>query len=312
MQRAPQARVAGDPTRPGVGDCRPVSADVVAALAARGGVARHADLARGLPRRALAEAVGRGVVTHLPGGVYLLPGTPRPLVTAAVHNSVLTCVSAAQHHGLAVLVPPEVPHVAVPRTRGATASLVREQFPAVRHRDDAAGRSARAVASVPDALARMLLCLPAAEALVGLDSALNMGRTTLAAVARALPAKAPAHRRLLLRLADGRAASPAETLARLALRGAGLRVKVGEPVTDVGFVDLLVEGRIVVELDGFAYHSGRREFEADRRRDRELVARGFVVLRFTYADVVRDARCVVRAVGAALSSHPAVHGQPLM
>lgn len=312
MRRAPPARVAGDASHPGIGDRRPVSADVVAALAARGGVARYADLAVGVPRRALAEAVGRGVVAHLPGGVYLLPGTPRALVTAAVHNSVLTCVSAAQHHGLAVLVPPEVPHVAVPRARGTTASPVRESYPAVRHRCDPALRSVRAVASVPDALARMLLCVPAAEALVSLDSALHTGRTTLAAVARALPAKAPADRRLLLRLADGRAASPTETLARLALRASGHRVEVGVPITGVGFVDLLVEGRAVVELDGFAYHSGRREYTADRRRDRALVARGFIVLRFTHADVVGDAACVVRAVRAALASHPRVHGQPLM
>lgn len=287
-------------------------ADVVAALASRGGVARHADLVGSVSRRALADAVGRGVVAHLPGGVYLVPGTPRPLVTAVVHNGRLACVSAAQHHGLAVLVPPEVPHVAVPRARGETPSLIRERFPAVRHRCGGAVRTGDALASVPDALARMLLCLPATEALVSLDSALHAGRTTLAAVARALPAKAPADRRLLLRLADGRAASPTETLARLALRASGLRVEVGVPITDVGFVDLLVEGRVVVELDGFAYHSGKREFAADRRRDRTLVARGFVVLRFTYADVVGDPATVVRAVREALSAHRGVQRPPLL
>ena len=284
--------------------------DVVAFLASHDGAARLADLRTRVPRRALADAVRRGIVGHLPGGVYALPGTPVPVVTATVHNGVLTCVSAAQYHRLAVLVPPEVPHVAVPRSRGTTASPVRDPFPAVRHRYDTQRHGGRAVASVPEALARMLLCVPAAEALVSVDSALHRGRTTLAAIARALPATAPADRRLLLRLADGRAASPTETLARLALRGAGLRFEVGVPITDVGFVDLLVERRVVVELDGFAYHSGQREFAADRRRDRELVARGFVVLRFPYADVVGDAQCVVRAVRAALSSHPAVHGQP--
>lgn len=286
--------------------------DVVDVLTARNGVARLAELRGAVSRRGLADAVRQGLVERGPGGVYVLPGTPAPLVTAAVHNAVLTCVSAAQHHGLAVLVPPAVPHVAVPRSRGTTTSPVRERFPAVRHRyDPPTGRRA-AVASVPEALARMLLCVPPWEALVSIDSALHDGRATVAAVARALPARAPVDRRVLLRSADGRAASPTETLARLALRAAGLHVEVGVPITDVGFVDLLVEGRVVVELDGFAYHSGRREFVADRRRDRALVARGFVVLRFAYPDVVRDARGVVRAVRTALSSHPAVHGQPLM
>jgi very-short-patch-repair endonuclease len=156
----------------------------------------------------------------------------------------------------------------------------------------------------------MLLCVSPREALVSIDSALHQGRTSVAAVARALPATAPAGRRLLLRLADGRAASVPETLARLALRASGLRVEVGVPITDVGFVDLLVDGRVVVELDGFAYHSGRKEFAADRRRDRELVARGFLVLRFTYADAVDDPTRVVDAVRAALASWPAEHGEP--
>lgn len=285
---------------------------VVDVLASRHGVARFAELRSVLSRRALDDAVRRGCVDRLPGGVYALPGTPAPLVTATAHNAALTCLSAAQHHGLAVLVPPDVPHVAVPRSRGMTPSSVRERFPAVRHRYDSGRAGTRLVVPVAEALARMLVCVPAREALVSVDSALHGGRTTLAAIARALPATAPSDRRLLLRLADGRAASPTETLARLALRAGGLRVETGVPITDVGFVDLLVEGRVVVELDGFAYHAGRREFAADRRRDRELVARGFVVLRFTYADVVGDPECVVRAVRAALSAVAAGHRPPLL
>lgn len=282
--------------------------DVVSFLAARHGAARLADLTARFPRRRVADAVSRGAVERLPGGVHVLPGTPLPVVTAVVHNGALTCVSAVQHHRLAVLVPPDVPHVAVPRSRGDRPSPIRDDYPAVRHR--CGGHVGRVIATVPEALARMLLCVPAAEAMVSIDSALNQGRATLAAVARALPATAPAGCRLVLRLADGRAASPTETLARLALRAAGLHVEVGVPITDVGFVDLLVEGRVVVELDGFAYHSGRREFAADRRRDRELVARGFLVLRFTYGDVVGDPQVVVRAVRAGLSSRAAVHGPP--
>lgn len=283
-------------------------ADVVAILASRHGAARFADLRTRLSRRALEHAVERGLVVHLPGGVYVLPGTPPPVVSAVVHNGVLTCVSAARHHRLAVLVEPAVPHVGVPSSRGTRPSPVRDPYPVVRHRCQA--QRVGVVAPVPEALARMLLCLSPREALVSIDSALHDGRTTLAAVAGALPTTAPADRRLLLRLADGRAASPAETLARLALRAVGLRLEVGTPITDVGFVDLLVEGRVVVELDGFAYHSGRREFAADRRRDRELVARGFVVVRFTYADVVGDPAGLVRAVRAALATASGVHGEP--
>jgi very-short-patch-repair endonuclease len=67
-------------------------------------------------------------------------------------------------------------------------------------------------------------------------------------------------------------------------------------------VDLVVEWRVVVELDGFAYHSGRREYREDRRRDRALVAQGYAVLRFTYEDVVSDVGIVVRAVQVSLAA----------
>ena len=70
----------------------------------------------------------------------------------------------------------------------------------------------------------------------------------------------------------------------------------------VGEVDLLVEGRVVVELDGFAYHSGRREFDEDRRRDRELALQGYVVLRFTARDVLDDRDRLVATVRAALAA----------
>jgi very-short-patch-repair endonuclease len=48
-------------------------------------------------------------------------------------------------------------------------------------------------------------------------------------------------------------------------------------------VDFLWQGeRLVVEVDGFAFHGDRRQFEADRRRDAHLTARGFRVMRVTW------------------------------
>jgi very-short-patch-repair endonuclease len=73
----------------------------------------------------------------------------------------------------------------------------------------------------------------------------------------------------------------------------------------VGDVDLLVEGWVVIECDGYEYHSGRAEFAKDRRRDRILHAGGLVVLRFTYVDIVTDPGCVVRAVRAVLAARAA-------
>lgn len=270
-------------------------------LARLGGAARWTELTRHSPRRQLAAAVDAGRIVRV-AGVYALPASSSPIVAAAVHNGVLTCVSAAEHAGVAVLDSPAHPHIGVPRSRGRSPSELRGTTTVVLHRGTTVSRGSRVpVVPLAEALARMLLCCRPEEALVAIDSALHQGRTTLGAIRRALPERAPTRPLLVLRRANSRAASPPETLARLVLESAGLRVEVGCPITRVGWVDLLVEGRVVVELDGFAYHSGKREFQEDRRRDRELVARGFTVLRFTYRDVVADPSGVVRAVRAALA-----------
>ena len=43
---------------------------------------------------------------------------------------------------------------------------------------------------------------------------------------------------------------------------------------------------IVIEVDGWAFHSSKEQREKDLKRDRELLRRGYVVLRFTYDDVM--------------------------
>ncbi|GAB4082634.1 hypothetical protein GCM10028783_35830 [Modestobacter muralis] len=52
------------------------------------------------------------------------------------------------------------------------------------------------------------------------------------------------------------------------------------------------EVRLAVELDGAAFHTSPEDRARDLARDRALAALGWVVLRFTYADVVRDPHAV--------------------
>ena len=56
----------------------------------------------------------------------------------------------------------------------------------------------------------------------------------------------------------------------------------------MGNVDLVVGDRLVVELDGAAWHERPGDFEADRRRDRELAALGYVVIRASYRQVMTE------------------------
>lgn len=52
-------------------------------------------------------------------------------------------------------------------------------------------------------------------------------------------------------------------------------------------VDLLWKlGRVVIEIDGYGYHSNRPIFQSDRQRDFELVISDYIVLRVTHDEVV--------------------------
>jgi very-short-patch-repair endonuclease len=58
--------------------------------------------------------------------------------------------------------------------------------------------------------------------------------------------------------------------------------------------------RLVVEVDGFAFHSTRAAFERDRRRDAELAANGFHVIRITWRQIVSEPEAVVARLAQAL------------
>lgn len=66
----------------------------------------------------------------------------------------------------------------------------------------------------------------------------------------------------------------------------GLTPQVGVWIEGVGEVDMIILGFIVIEVDGWAFHSSKEQREKDLKRDRELLRRGFIVLRFTYDDVM--------------------------
>jgi very-short-patch-repair endonuclease len=50
--------------------------------------------------------------------------------------------------------------------------------------------------------------------------------------------------------------------------------------------------RLIVEVDGYAYHRGRTAFRRDRARDREALRRGCRTVRFTAAEVLSAPRAV--------------------
>lgn len=61
------------------------------------------------------------------------------------------------------------------------------------------------------------------------------------------------------------------------------------------------EERLIVEIDGFAFHAGRIAFERDRRRDGILAAAGFRVIRFTWRQLTEEPEAVLVRVAQALA-----------
>lgn len=57
---------------------------------------------------------------------------------------------------------------------------------------------------------------------------------------------------------------------------------------------------VVVEVDGFRFHSSRRAFEHDRRKDGALTAAGVVVNRVTWSAIDREPLAVIARLTAAL------------
>lgn len=68
---------------------------------------------------------------------------------------------------------------------------------------------------------------------------------------------------------------------------------------------LWLRRRLVVELDGFAYHRSRTAFERDRRRDLDLQLDGYRVVRVTARQLERDTRELASALRALLDQQPA-------
>lgn len=60
-------------------------------------------------------------------------------------------------------------------------------------------------------------------------------------------------------------------------------------------VDFLFDGKLVVEIDGLAYHSDAEAFHRDRIKQNAIVLTGHQVFRFTWLDLTEyPDRCIAQ------------------
>jgi very-short-patch-repair endonuclease len=139
--------------------------------------------------------------------------------------------------------------------------------------------------------------LPFDEALAIVDSALrnrSIGKPELQRLAADVKGPGSAQCRRVARHADAKAANPFESVLRaIALDIPGLELRPQIVIREGSFAarpDLVdARCRLVAEADSFEWHGSRRALKRDSRRYNSLVLLGWVVLRFSWEDVMYDA-----------------------
>ncbi|MFF1881419.1 DUF559 domain-containing protein [Pseudarthrobacter sp. NPDC058196] len=254
--------------------------DVSQFLRNAGSVARTATILKaGFSDRDIRNAAASGELCRLRHGVLALRAAPQDFVTAVLGNGLLTCASGAPYHGLWLLHPPEKVHL-----------LCRHAGPprAVVHRGSLVPHgTAEPVASTTDILIHALRCRPGVEAAVMVESAVRQGVTTLPYLRQRLPGNRNGAARKVLDLVDGSADSPIEVVARILFRAAGIHTQTQVGLPGIGYVDFLLEGFLIIEIDG-ASHLEPRQVKKDRSRNNASTLNGYAVLRYGYADVVHN------------------------
>lgn len=285
------------------------------AAAQLGVVAREELLALGLSPSAIDRRVQAGILLPMRPGIYRDVAVPRSWTQRASaaakwigEDGAVAGAAAAALHRLDGFGPPHVITLLTPRSSRSNDPLLkimRTPYWEPSDRVEVAGIGTTSVA-------RTLISLAGSETEerleVALEDALRRRLTDHAAIAdrlNRLPANQAGRVRLVRILGEGSGLAPTDSALEVRvirlLRDEGYPRPLRQKVLDdrgrfVGRVDLAFpERRLILEVDGFRFHSGRTPWERDRERRNALTALGWVVLHVTArmldeqrADFLRD------------------------
>lgn len=279
---------------------------VTEVLARLGGVAPRARLVAACGRSVVDSALADGRLVAVTRGVYCSAETDASRAAAASVSGVLSWRSAAMAQGWAVRTVPRKPDVTLARNRNIARTRVAGLTV---HRADLGPDDVRDGCTSPDrTLLDCLRGLPFEEALAVADSALRAGFPAgrLAALARDARGPGSAAVRRVAAVADGRAANPFESSLRaICLEVDGLEVTPQHTVRAphwLGTPDLAdVRLELALEADSFEWHGDRAALHRDANRYNAFVAAGWLVLRFSWEEVMfhpERVRAVLEAVVA--------------
>jgi predicted transcriptional regulator of viral defense system len=303
---------------------------IVAALAGRqhGVISRRQLLDIGMRPRALERRIQRGLLHPIHRGVYAVghcqisrEGHWMAAVLACGEDAVLSHRSAAALWGIRQYSGRIEITVPSPRRRSnlfiaRRSSLQPDEFTAER--------------AIPTTtVARTLLDLGAVLNHQQLDKAIREADYLRLADMSKLATLLERHPRrkgtAALRKAIKSAATPGMTITRSELedrfRALLLKADLPRPILNAAIeLDetttyepdaLWADHKLIVELDSRQAHQTNHAFEADRLRDRRLIARGYTVIRITWRQLLQAPHDVIEDIRAALSARrPPRSGRP--
>jgi very-short-patch-repair endonuclease len=287
--------------------CQAWRVDPVVALEGLGGYStRTALLKAGATRHGIYQALDAARIVRIQRGIYGVGLPDGTTLLAAASTALRATVS---HDSAAVLWDLKMVHkpgtwVTVPRDRS------RASYAGVSvRRADVSETAERQGLKVTTPLRTVLDCareLSISNAVVIADSALRKKLVTideLRSAAAAASGRRAGKLRRVAALADPRCGSVLESLLRVLLVEAGVSLdKTQWTVRDdegvfVAVVDFAWLGaRLIVEADGFEFHSERADYRKDRRRANAYCRSDWRLLRFTWEDIRHEPDYVAEAV----------------
>jgi very-short-patch-repair endonuclease len=267
----------------------------------------------GLSNDAVTTRCRRGSLRRVYAGVYLFGGLPM-LPGARELAAVLTCGGCAVvSHVSAAVIWGLVPSAAVVHVT-VVARKCRSRPGLQVHRASELANADRSTRhGIPvTAPARTLIDLAGTAEDHELDRAIGEARVQglvndrdlRAALQRAGRRAGVGRLRATLNSEDESDYTPqaAEGRMRQLVKQARLPRPVYQAIVEGWPVDFLwPEQRLIVEVDGYKFHSHRGAFERDRRKDIQLVAAGYRVVRVTWRQLVQEPIAVAAMLAAALA-----------
>ena len=251
-------------------------------LAQHGGIAHAQQAVRaGFTRYSIRQSIAGGVCARIRRDWLALPTAPPDLCAAAALGGRVACLSAARRLELWHL-SDGMNHVSVPRNATVPASNALRVHWSV---GPIPVSRLALVEPIENALVHIAECQPFENALVVWDSALNKKLVTGASLARLHLRSTAAH--AVRAVSSGLADSGLETLPVSRLAAIGIRVSQ-QVMIEGHRVDGLIGDRLVLQSDGFSFHSSAEQRRADIAHDRRLALLGYTVLRYDYRQILFD------------------------